>query len=89
MAVRWRCAECGRTYDEPPDTCTCGSATVEPADDGPDERFSLLAVRRRLLDPDAADRSLVSTDDRVVLAFRALLVVSLFVLLAALVVLLV
>ena len=84
--MRWRCADCGRTHDEPPGTCACGSADVDPADvDAPDDsgdgRFSLLAARRRLLEPTEADRSIVAEDPRVVLAFRVLLLVSLVVLL--------
>lgn len=88
--MRWRCVECGRTHDQPPETCACGSANVEPADDNAeDDRFSLLAVRRRLLDPDSANRSLVRNDPRVAFAFRALLLVSLVALVVLAVVLLV
>jgi hypothetical protein len=78
--VTWRCADCDRTYDRPPETCRCGSAAVEPDDgDGPADRFSLPGLRRRLLAPGDADRSLVRDEGRVALAFRVLLFVSLLV----------
>lgn len=72
--MEWRCRECGRTYDDPPETCVCGAADVGPRDgaDG-SERYSLLAVRERLLDPENADRSLVRDEPYVALAFRVLL----------------
>lgn len=83
-SVSWCCADCGRSYDDPPETCACGSAAVEPDDGSADgeaeDRFSLLAVRRRLLEPGTADRSLVSDDPRIALAFRVLLALSLAVL---------
>lgn len=78
--MTWRCADCDRTYDRPPETCRCGSAAVEPDDgDGPADRFSLPGLRRRLLAPGDADRSLVRDEGRVALAFRVLLFVSLVV----------
>jgi hypothetical protein len=70
--MEWRCRECGRTYDEPPETCVCGSPDVGPREDEP-SRFSLLALRKRLLDPGDADRSLVRDEPYVALAFRLLL----------------
>lgn len=86
--MEWRCRECGRSYHEPPETCVCGSASVDPTDDteGGRSQFSLLALRQRLLDPQNADRSLVREEPYVTLLFRALVVASLFgaVLLAAL-----
>lgn len=88
--MAWRCRECGRTYDEPPETCTCGSASIGPDDgEGGRSRFSLLALRQRLLDPGNADRSLVRDEPYVALAFRVLVVAALLggLLLAALVLL--
>jgi len=79
--VRWRCADCGHTYDEAPERCHCGSVDVETDDGDPESRYSLPAVRRRLLEPREADRSLVGDDPLVVLAFRVFLLVSLVVLL--------
>ena len=84
--MRGRCADCGRTHDEPPGTCACGLADVNPADgDAPDDsgdgRFSLLAAHCCLLEPTEADRSIVAKDPQVVLAFRVFLLVSLVVLL--------
>lgn len=72
--MTWRCRECGRTYYDPPEACVCGSADVGP-DGGEAERsrFSLLALRERLLDPRNADRSLVRDEPYVALAFRVLL----------------
>ena len=88
--MTWRCADCGRTYDRPPETCRCGSAAVGPdAGDDAHDRFSLVAVRRRLLAPGDADRSLVRDEGRVALAFRALLFVSLVVVATVAVVILV
>lgn len=87
----WRCRECGRTYQEPPEACVCGSADLDPADgEGPEEgRYSLLAIRQRLLDPENADRSLVREEPYVAIAFRLLLAVTLVVLVLLAVVLLV
>lgn len=93
--MSWRCADCGRTHDDPPETCACGSPDIQPIDgdasgtDIGDDRFSLVAVRRRLLDPAEADRSLVRDDPRVAFVFRALVLVSLVVLFVVAVVLLV
>lgn len=74
--MTWRCGECGRTHDDPPETCVCGSADVGPdaGDDGESSRLSLLALRQRLLDPRNADRSLVREEPYVALAFRVLVV---------------
>ena len=69
--MQWRCRECGRRYDEPPETCVCGSADVHAGEEP--SRFSLLALRERLLDPASADRSLVREEPYVALAFRLLL----------------
>lgn len=84
--MTWRCRECGRTYHDPPEACVCGSADVGPAggDVGERSRFSLLALRQRLLDPRNADRSLIRDEPYVALAFRVLLAAVLlgFVLLA-------
>ena len=76
--MEWRCRECGRRYDRPPETCACGSADVGPeeAGGGRSSRFSLLAIRERLLDPKSADRSLVRDETYVRLAFRVLLAAS-------------
>ena len=88
--MTWRCADCDRTYDRPPETCRCGSAAVEPDDgDGHADRFSLPALRRRLLAPGDADRSLVRDEGRVALVFRVLLFVSLLVVVTVAVLLLV
>jgi hypothetical protein len=78
--VRWRCGDCDRTYDEPPETCVCGSANLNPTADEEDGRshYSLLALRERLLDPKNADRSLVRDEPYVSLAFRILLAVAVF-----------
>jgi hypothetical protein len=70
--MEWRCRECGEAYDEPPETCACGSPDVEPDEGAGDSRFSLLALRRRLLEPDRADRSLVRDEPYVTLVFRVL-----------------
>lgn len=70
--MEWRCRDCERTYHEPPEACVCGSANVEPDDGDGDGRFSLLALRRRLLEPERADRSLVRDEPYVSLAFRVL-----------------
>lgn len=77
--MEWRCRECGRTYDEPPEACACGSADVGPRDDveAGRDRYSLLALRERLLDPRNADRSLVRDEPYVALAFRLLLAAAL------------
>lgn len=78
--MKWRCGDCDRTYDEPPETCVCGSANLNPAadEDGGRSRYSLLAFRERLLDPKNADRSLVRDEPYVSLAFRVLLAVAVF-----------
>ena len=86
--MEWRCADCGRAHDEPPEQCACGSSNVEPATDEAD-RYSLLGVRRRLLSPLDADRSLVRNEPYVTLLFRAVVALTLLVLLAAAVVVLV
>lgn len=79
--MEWRCRECGRTHDEPPEACACGSADVGPHEDvdGRRDRYSLLALRERLLDPWNADRSLVHDEPYVALAFRLLLAVAVLV----------
>lgn len=85
--MEWRCRECGRTYDDPPETCACGSADVGPREgrDASESRFSLLALRERVVDPENADRSLVGEERYVALAFRILLAATVVgVLLAAL-----
>lgn len=75
--MAWRCAECDRAYDEPPETCVCGSAQVEPVDDeAADGPYSLLALRERLLDPQDADRSLVRDEPYVTILFRVLFAVA-------------
>lgn len=74
--MEWRCTECGRTHDEPPEICVCGSANLEPRDDGGAGRFSLLELRKRLLEPADADRSLVRDEPYVTVAFRILLVLA-------------
>ena len=86
--MEWRCADCGRVHDEPPEQCACGSSNVEPATDEAD-RYSLLGVHRRLLSPLDADRSLVRDEPYVTLLFRAVVALTLLVLLAALLVVLV
>ena len=86
--MEWRCADCSRVHDEPPEQCTCGSSNVEPATDEAD-RYSLLGVRRRLLSPLDADRSLVRDEPYVTLLFRAVVALTLLVLLAAAVLVLV
>jgi|GEM_PF-2704084 hypothetical protein len=74
--MKWRCAECERVYDNPPGTCVCGAANVTP-DDGEDGRYSLSALRERLLDPQSSDRSLVRDEPYVAVAFRLLLALAL------------
>ena len=75
--MSWRCADCDRRHDEDPGTCVCGSVNLEPTAGSVDRsRFSLLAVRRRLLDPLNADRSLVRDEPYVSLAVRVLLAVG-------------
>ncbi|WP_336133404.1 hypothetical protein [Natronomonas amylolytica] len=78
--MKWRCGDCDRVYDEPPETCVCGSANLNPAadEDGGRSRYSLLALRERLLDPKNADRSLVRDEPYVSLAFRVLVAVAVF-----------
>ena len=68
--MTWRCRECGRTYDEPPESCPCGVMDLEPDDGDRRSRFSLLAARRRLLEPGQADRSLTTEDPRIEFVFR-------------------
>ena len=80
--MEWRCADCGRVHDDPPERCACGSADVEPAT-GDDGRFSPLAVRRRLLSPADADRSLTREEPYVRLLFRAVVALAAVVLLVA------
>ena len=80
--MEWRCADCGRVHDDPPERCACGSADVEPAA-GDDGRTSLLAVRRRLLSPADADRSLIREEPYVRLLFRAVVALAAVVLLVA------
>ncbi|MFQ3320070.1 MAG: hypothetical protein ACI8UR_002207 [Natronomonas sp.] len=72
--MEWRCAECGRSHDEPPETCVCGSSNVEPADeaDTDADRYSLLSFRKRLLNPREADRSLIRDEPYVTFVFRLL-----------------
>ena len=82
--MEWRCADCSRVHDEPPEQCTCGSSNVEPATDEAD-RYSLLGVRRRLLSPLEADRSLVRDEPYVTLLFRALVALTLLALLVVVV----
>ena len=82
--MEWRCADCGRVHDDPPERCACGSADVEPAA-GDDGRASLLAVRRRLLSPADADRSLIREEPYVRLLFRAVVALAAVVLLVAVV----
>ncbi|MEF8807501.1 hypothetical protein [Natronomonas sp.] len=76
--MKWRCGDCDRVYDEPPETCVCGSANLNPAadEDRGRSRYSLLALRERLLDPKNADRSLVRDEPYVSLAFRVLFAVA-------------
>lgn len=78
--MKWRCGDCDRAYDEPPETCVCGSSNLNPVTDEDDGRshYSLLAVRERLFDPKNADRSLVRDEPYVSLAFRVLLAVAVF-----------
>ena len=80
--MTWRCRECGRTYQEPPEACVCGSADLDPEDGegSADGRFSLLAIRQRLHDPRNADRSLVREEPYVATAFRVLLGIAVVVL---------
>ncbi|PSQ11934.1 hypothetical protein BRC99_05880 [Halobacteriales archaeon QS_7_69_60] len=80
--MKWRCADCGRVHDDPPERCACGSADVEPAA-GDDGRFSPLAVRRRLLSPADADRSLTREEPYVALLFRAVVALAVVALLVA------
>ena len=82
--MEWRCPDCGRTHDEPPEQCVCGSANVEPAA-GDEGRYSLLGVRRRLLSPSNADRSLIREEPYVRLLFRAVVALAAVVLLVAVV----
>ncbi len=81
--MEWRCADCGRVHDDPPERCACGSANVEPA--GGDGRYSLLAVRRRLLSPADADRSLAREEPYVTLLFRVVVALAVVALLGAVV----
>lgn len=75
--MAWRCADCDRTYDEPPETCVCGSARVDPDDEGDaDGPYSLLALRERLFTPQDADRSLVRDEPYVTILFRVLFAVA-------------
>lgn len=78
--MKWRCGDCDRVYDEPPETCVCGSANVNPASDEDEgrSRYSLLAARERLLGHENSDRSLVREEPYVSLAFRVLLAVAVF-----------
>jgi hypothetical protein len=78
--VSWRCADCDRRHDDDPGTCVCGSVNLEPTDrSASGSRFSLLAVRRRLLAPGDADRSLVRNEPYVSLAVRVVLAVGILV----------
>ena len=75
--MSWRCADCDRRHDEDPGTCVCGSVDLEPTDSSVDRsRFSLLAIRRGLLDPQDADRSLVRDEPYVSLAVRVFFAVG-------------
>ena len=85
--MEWRCTECGQAYDEDPGVCACGSVALEPTDGSEPSRFSLSAVRERLLNPKRADRSLVREEPYVDFVFRVvvavlLLIVALLALLA-------
>ena len=82
--MKWRCADCGRVHDEPPERCACGSSDIEPASDE-GSRYSLLGVRRRLLSPVDADRSLVRNEPYVTLLFRAVVALTLLALLVVVV----
>lgn len=74
--MEWRCAECDRLYDDPPGTCVCGSPNLRPRTDDDAGRFSLLELRKRLVDPAEADRSLVRDEPYVAGAFRILAVLA-------------
>lgn len=74
--MEWRCAECDRIHDEPPEVCVCGSANLEPRENGGSTRFSLLEIRKRLVDPADAERSLVRDEPYVSIAFRILLLLA-------------
>ncbi|QLD87267.1 hypothetical protein HWV23_16575 [Natronomonas halophila] len=76
--MKWRCGDCDRVYDDPPETCVCGSANLLPDEGSDRSRYSLLALRERLLDPKNADRSLVRDEPYVSLAFRILFAVAVF-----------
>lgn len=81
--MEWVCRECGRTYVDPPTECAICGGDVVPAgahDPGTD-RFTISAARQRLLDPPAADTSLVDVDPRVRLAFRILVGIAILFLL--------
>ena len=82
--MEWRCADCGRVHDEPPEQCACGSSNVEPAT-GDEDRYSLLGVRRRLLSPLEADRNLVRDEPYVTPLFRAVVALTLLALLVVVV----
>ena len=71
--MQWRCVECGQTYDEAPERCSCGSAAVEPADGTKRGRLSLRSAGERLLSPNRTDRSLIRDEPYVDFAFRVLL----------------
>lgn len=76
--MEWACAECGRTYHEPPDSCPiCEHGVLVPAREGEDPSeaaFDRLVARLRgvLFDPAAVDRGLLSDDPRIALLFRLL-----------------
>ncbi len=74
----WRCPDCGRTYDQPPAACVCGTARLDPGGDHRDERYSMLALRERLFQPQSADRSLIREEPYITVVFRVMLCLAFF-----------
>lgn len=74
--MEWRCAACDRLYDDPPETCVCGSSNLQPRTDDGSGRYSLRALRKRLVEPADADRSLVRDEPYVTGAFQVLAVLA-------------
>ncbi|MFB6207547.1 MAG: hypothetical protein ABEJ05_13585 [Haloglomus sp.] len=81
MVEEWICANCERTYHEPPGACAaCRNEVVVPREEY-DARYDGLAgrlerARDRLLDPMAADRSLLNESRFVDVAFLAILALA-------------
>ena len=78
--MEWRCAACGQSYDEPPESCACGAMSLEPVPGDSRDATSLeavAAIRGRLFDPVEADGSHPRDEPDATLLLRFMLLVAL------------